>query len=298
MKGTRRILVTAIVLIAGVALGAGFLTMKRPNGPKLARETSPLVSVAAVEELQQVAAPEPKASATESVEQAPPKARAAATSSEKAVRKPIRSARPAPALGRPPAAELAGRFGLEGHAKEPMRELSKAEIATLWPYAPGMAVVPVLSPVLRETPAASAMADPSVEVENRDLPFKGRGRSPDSPISVVPDSAIQALPGPSLLTATSVNFDGLSANGFAPPDNNGRVGPNHYVQWINVNFAIYDKVGTLLYGPSAGRNLFTALGPNAPCFAHNDGDPLVVYDNLADRWILTQFAVGAPSVPT
>ena len=45
-----------------------------------------------------------------------------------------------------------------------------------------------------------------------------------------------------------------------PPDPNGDVGPNHYVQWVNTSFAIYDKSGTLLYGPAAGNTLWAGFG--------------------------------------
>jgi hypothetical protein len=90
------------------------------------------------------------------------------------------------------------------------------------------------------------------------------------------------------------NFDGLNnVNGVVPPDTNGDVGPNHYMQWINVSFAIYDKSGTLLYGPAAGNTLWSGFG--GPCQATNDGDPIVQYDHLADRWMVSQFAL--PNYP-
>ncbi|HSS11013.1 MAG TPA: hypothetical protein VLL25_14075, partial [Acidimicrobiales bacterium] len=91
-------------------------------------------------------------------------------------------------------------------------------------------------------------------------------------------------------TPTGVNFDGAGVNGFAPPDNDGVVGPNHYIQMINVQFSIYDKTGRLLFGPARNSALFAALGGD--CAGHNDGDPIVKYDQLADRWVLTQFLVG------
>ena len=47
------------------------------------------------------------------------------------------------------------------------------------------------------------------------------------------------------------NFDGVSnVNGLAPPDTEGEVGPNHYVQWVNLSFAVYNKTGGLVYGPA------------------------------------------------
>ncbi len=88
----------------------------------------------------------------------------------------------------------------------------------------------------------------------------------------------------------------------APPDTTGDVGPNHYVQWVNLRYAIYtltrDANGisgfTLAPGfPKQGNVVWQGFGGR--CESDNDGDPIVQYDQLADRWILTQFAVsGTP----
>jgi hypothetical protein len=93
-----------------------------------------------------------------------------------------------------------------------------------------------------------------------------------------------------------VSFEGVGVGipGFVPtsnpPDTNGRVGAIQYVQWNNTSFAVFDKSGTRLYGPVAGNTLFQSLG--GACATHNDGDPVVAYDLLSGRWILSQFAVG------
>ena len=94
---------------------------------------------------------------------------------------------------------------------------------------------------------------------------------------------------------TVQNFDGVSnVNGVLPPDTNGDVGPNNYVQWVNLSFAIYSKTGALLYGPAAGNTLWSGFA--APCSTSNDGDPIVQYDHLADRWMMSQFAL--PNYPS
>ncbi len=92
-----------------------------------------------------------------------------------------------------------------------------------------------------------------------------------------------------------------------PPDTNGVVGPNHYVQATNVNgsagLAIWNKSGTLLAGPKHLNALWTGFSSadGNTCASGNDGDPVVVYDQLADRWFITQFALpnsgtnGGPS---
>ncbi len=104
----------------------------------------------------------------------------------------------------------------------------------------------------------------------------------------------------SLLAPTILNsFDGVG-NGFtgpagtftvnaAPPDTNGDVGPNHYVQTVNTDFAIFNKAGTALYGPVTINTLWSGFG--GLCQNDNDGDPVVLYDPIADRWIISQFAV-------
>jgi hypothetical protein len=79
----------------------------------------------------------------------------------------------------------------------------------------------------------------------------------------------------------------------APPDTNGDVGPNHYVQTVNQDLMIWDKIGTKLHGPLPINSLFQSLG--GLCAADNDGDPVVLYDNAANRWFISQFAVTNPN---
>ena len=88
----------------------------------------------------------------------------------------------------------------------------------------------------------------------------------------------------------------------APPDTTGDVGPNHYVQWVNLRYSIYNLVRvnneitafSLVPGfPKQGNVVWQGFGGR--CQTDNDGDPIVQYDQLADRWVLTQFAVsGTP----
>src|SRR5436190_9082356 len=80
--------------------------------------------------------------------------------------------------------------------------------------------------------------------------------------------------------------------GCAPPDPNGDVGPNHVVVMSNLDFQIFDKTGTSVFGPAANNTLWTGFG--GACQAQNAGDPVVLYDQLADRWLLSQFTSAAP----
>ncbi|HEX7222845.1 MAG TPA: hypothetical protein VF231_06320, partial [Candidatus Limnocylindrales bacterium] len=91
------------------------------------------------------------------------------------------------------------------------------------------------------------------------------------------------------------NFEGLSNQdnfdvfGFRvnPPDPVGDVGPNHYVEMINLVFGVYSKTGTLLLGPVDTGTLWDDF-PIEDC-TDPSGDPIVVYDQFADRWLLSQF---------
>jgi hypothetical protein len=115
------------------------------------------------------------------------------------------------------------------------------------------------------------------------------------------DAAVQEVPGPTTPSPTSENFEGISSDDqvsalglvVLPPDTTMAVGPDHIVQWVNVMFAVYDKSGARLHGPVAGNTPWAGFG--GPCQATNDGDPVVLYDHLADRWVLSQLAL--PNFP-
>jgi hypothetical protein len=108
------------------------------------------------------------------------------------------------------------------------------------------------------------------------------------------------------IPAPLANFEGLSNqdnfNVFGgrvnPPDPNGDVGPNHYVEMVNLVFAVYSKTGSLLLGPVDTGTLWAGFAVDDCTDA--SGDPIVIYDQFADRWILTQFTTRGlddPSLP-
>src|SRR5467141_4500409 len=101
------------------------------------------------------------------------------------------------------------------------------------------------------------------------------------------------------MPATALNFDGVG-NGFsgpqgtftvnsAPPDTNLAVGPNQAVEIVNTDFAIFNKSGSVLYGPVQINTLWSGFGGN--CQTDNDGDPIAKYDSIANRWVISQFSV-------
>jgi len=128
------------------------------------------------------------------------------------------------------------------------------------------------------------------------------GHGDHTQIFKAPVQASPNTPAPSVGLARSfdgldfVTDDGLGFS-YAPPDTDGAVGPNHYVQTVNTIYAVYDKnTGALLGGPYANNALWVAASTGDACEAQNDGDPVVMYDQLADRWVLSQFAL--PNFPS
>lgn len=152
------------------------------------------------------------------------------------------------------------------------------------------AVAQDTSKPLREMPVIPPSRDGAAP-ENRPVPearqealSESTARPQVSPFAPVPQTPLP-MPG------TRANFEGMQQpNGYYPPDTNGDVGPREYVQIVNTSFAVYAKDGTLLYGPANNNTLWGGFGGD--CQNQNDGDPIVQYDQLADRWLISQFAVS------
>ena len=114
------------------------------------------------------------------------------------------------------------------------------------------------------------------------------------------DPVVQSSAGTAAAPSLANNFEGVGA-GFsgpqgtftvnsAPPDPNSAVGPNHIVEVVNSALAIFNKSGTVVYGPVQTNTLWSGFGGG--CQTNNDGDATVAYDRLADRWIISQFSVS------
>ena len=121
-----------------------------------------------------------------------------------------------------------------------------------------------------------------------------QGPMPRGPVGlVVPDPVVQRVMGKIGIPAPIITFDGNSnLCGCSPPDPNGAVGPNHVVTMSNLHFQIFNKSGQSLFGPAANNTLWSGFGGG--CQTQNAGDPVVIYDQLADRWMLSQFTASAP----
>jgi len=148
------------------------------------------------------------------------------------------------------------------------------------------------SPPLRDMPSVLQMfVAPHEKPRPVPLPL-GSELAADNADPVAQTSASVLVP-----SIAGLSFDGLGVGGgytpdAAPPDTNGAVGDTQYVQWVNEDFAVYDKAtGTIAPGfPKAGNTLWSGFGGG--CQGNNDGDPIVQWDKIAHRWVMTQFSVS------
>jgi pre-peptidase len=153
-----------------------------------------------------------------------------------------------------------------------------------------------VSPPLREMPPVPHIigaleAEPVRRIPSSRIPSFG----PD-PVLQAPRTGLAAALAPALVT----NFDGVG-NGVsgpagtftvnsAPPDTNAAVGPNHIVETVNTDLGVFSKTtGAMVFGPVPINTLWSGFGGG--CQMDNDGDPIVTYDRIADRWIISQFQV-------
>jgi uncharacterized repeat protein (TIGR01451 family) len=108
-----------------------------------------------------------------------------------------------------------------------------------------------------------------------------------------PDAARQTKAFAPKMPSPILNFDGITFPGVncfcAPPDTNGEVGLTQYVQIVNQGFEVFNKTtGASVFGPVDIATLWSGFG--GVCEDDAFGDPVVLYDQLANRWVISQFA--------
>ena len=141
-----------------------------------------------------------------------------------------------------------------------------------------------------------------IQTEPRELPIhrlpKGDPSERLAPLSLSADPVLQDIPGAGAIPSTIVNFEGVdNQDRVLPPDTTGDVSSDHYVQWVNMSFSIFDKEGQKITGPTPGNELWESLGSKSACAENNHGDPIVLYDQISGRWIITDFAFSSVSKP-
>ncbi len=125
-----------------------------------------------------------------------------------------------------------------------------------------------------------------------------------NPGNASPDGGMQSpsfqmapTPGPIISVPGLSEQDNVATVGVAivPPDVNGDIGLDDggnriYIQYINLIWGVFDVTGAPIAGPFAGNTFWTGFG--GACEANNDGDPVVLYDDQAGRWMFSQFSIN------
>jgi len=128
------------------------------------------------------------------------------------------------------------------------------------------------------------------------FPLSGRPAKPETSSLPHVQSMLKGILPPTLnMPPPLLTFAGTDRNGSGcncrPPDTIGDVGPNNYVQGVNEGFRVFDKSGNPLTPFITFNTFFAPLGTGNPCGNNqNDGDIFVFYDQVADRWVLSDFA--------
>jgi hypothetical protein len=198
--------------------------------------------------------------------------------------------------------------------------LTTMSVAAAVPQAPkggpqpqfSTAVAFDVTPALRDVAARAsktalrqeASAEPKEVRPDRGPVVKDNGHAGDealqgeSALRSAESSMAATIPAPMANFEGVSNLDNFNIFGFRvnPPDPVGDVGPNHYVEMVNLAFAVFDKQGNLLLGPVDTGTLWADFA--VPDCTDPSGDPIVVYDQFVDRWILTQFTTRGLDDPT
>ena len=205
-----------------------------------------------------------------------------------------------------------GRSGNETAYNIPrMLGMDGREAVTIDPSAPRTGVS---GPFVETFDAAASM-----DSDLRDLPQDGpeakqlaheMGQMPTIVRNQKADPVVQSdtrvgnrpIPAPlAVAPAPLTSFKGLDLTNWGagwPPDTHGDVGPTHYIQAVNTSIGIFNKSTGARMAAFTFNNFFVAAGGSGACATLNYGDPIVLYDQVSGRWIITDFAfAGSGTTP-
>ncbi len=167
--------------------------------------------------------------------------------------------------------------------------------------------LPLKGPLISRALSQLPVVKPSLQTKNdendedQQLAFSANGRrygtqNPNDKDDALAQISKQTRAVAGFTPNATISFEGLNRlSNRSPADVSATVGKNHYIQMVNMVFAIYDKTGNMLAGPFNTNSLWQGFG--GACEDNNNGDGIVLYDQQADRYVLSQFAtIGAQSV--
>ena len=152
-----------------------------------------------------------------------------------------------------------------------------------------------VSKPLRDMPAWPEQAMQEHEAAENPMIFLSHKDKPDLVVDkgTLLHQLAPSIPAP-ILSFNGIQFPGVVCS-CAPPDTNGEVGATQYVQIVNEGYQVFDKTtGASQLGPVSIVSVWQGFG--GLCQTSGDGDPVVLYDQIAKRWVITQFA--GSGIPT
>ncbi|MDQ3253418.1 MAG: hypothetical protein M3R15_05850 [Acidobacteriota bacterium] len=156
-----------------------------------------------------------------------------------------------------------------------------------------------ITPAVRDLPPSDKEPVPAAAWKDikanprKSIRFESETASANAKDPVIQTSAPTLnIPNPIVSFEGQNIFDTIAVGqGFLPPDTVGDVGPNHYVQAVNSTFRVWDKAGNPLTPVRSLGDLFSTIP--GPCAGDESGDPIVLYDSYADRWLISEFCTVA-----
>jgi len=175
-----------------------------------------------------------------------------------------------------------------------------ASVAAAVSHDVSVPLASLMPPSTRQHPLCDDCPSGVVATPDEDEDQQGGGRPAFAPGNAAGGAVEQRVHGTRPPLELVASFDGLGAGfdgpqgaspGRNPSDNSLAVGPDHIIQTVNSRLAIftkkgakYDTTGRVLYGAVPNNTVFAGFG--GMCERTNNGDTVVRYDQLADRWLV------------
>ncbi|MEI6059966.1 MAG: T9SS type A sorting domain-containing protein [Bacteroidota bacterium] len=177
-------------------------------------------------------------------------------------------------------------LGFNMSAQHPVMHTTGINYAVAHDVSPPLKVMQMLEPATQNARWEKG------EIPNKFFPFYWNDKYTAVVKTNTIDPVIQDKMGLLQPIIPELNFNGIVGDGnTAPSDANGAVGINYFIETVNTAFAVYTKSGALVYGPANLKTIWQGFPGNYT----SDGDPIVLFDHLANRWLISQFSL--PNYP-
>ena len=167
----------------------------------------------------------------------------------------------------------------------------QAQVNNIHPVDVRKASYFAITPPLRDMKLIHAGENPVAENEEgvpeviKEPDFENRTFMND-PLS---DPILQDFMGKKIIRDITVNTEGVgNLQSVLPPDTEGDVGLDYYLQMVNMSLAVYDKMGNLFFGPVSNATIWQDAPE--PWAGSSNGDPIALYDEQADRWLISELS--------